>query len=189
MWYNHLKLHKINGDSSSSLPLNENFTFQICKKTWFPENWMYVSWKFYLFSISHIILEWYWRVWLFPWLLRFTAILLFLLSVTLVWSEVTFFNVQPVLSIFAQMIRSASKGYYYFYVEVSLFWKKKTCRCQHKIFLCLFFIYCGTQKITNPLICFYLLDCLLFTVKFSINKQTSKLYSIELVNPKVFFKY
>ena len=124
MWYNHLKLHKINGDSSSSLPLNENFTFQICKKTWFPENWMYVSWKFYLFSISHIILEWYWRVWLFPWLLRFTAILLFLLSVTLVWSEVTFFNVQPVLSIFAQMIRSASKGYYYFYVEVSLFWKK-----------------------------------------------------------------
>ena len=85
---------------------------------------MYFSWKFYLFSISHIILEWYWRVWLFPWLLRFTAILLFLLSVTLVWSEVTFFNVQPVLSIFAQMIRSASKGYYYFYVEVSLFWKK-----------------------------------------------------------------
>lgn len=64
------------------------------------------------------VLEWYWRVWLFPLLLRFTAILLFLLSVTLVWSEVTFFNVQPVLSIFAQMIRSASKGYYYFYVEV-----------------------------------------------------------------------
>ena len=77
--------------------------------------------SFTFFSISHIILEWYWRVWLLPWLLRFTAILLFLLSVTLVWSEVTFFNVQPVLSIFAQMIRSASKGYYYFYVEVSLF--------------------------------------------------------------------
>ena len=77
--------------------------------------------SFTFFSISHIILEWYWRVWLLPWLLRFTAILLFLLSVTLVWSEVTFFNVQPVLSIFAQMIRSASKGYYYFYVEVGLF--------------------------------------------------------------------
>ena len=111
----------LNGDSSSSLPLNENFTFQIFKKPDEQKIEMYFSWRFYLFSISHIILEWYWRVWLFPWLLRFTAILLFLLSVTLVWSEVTFFNVQPVLSIFAQMIRSASKGYYYFYVEVSLF--------------------------------------------------------------------
>ena len=159
MWSNPLKLHKINGDSSSSLPLNENFTFQICKKTWFPENWMYFSWKFYLFSISHIILEWYWRVWLFPWLLRFTAILLFLLSVTLVWSEVTFFNVQPVLSIFAQMIRSASKGYYYFYVEVGLFWKKLADK--DKIFLCLFFIYFGTQKIVNRLIYFNLFNCLL----------------------------
>ena len=53
-----------------------------------------------------------------PSLLRITAVLLFLLSVTLVWSEVTFFNVKPVLSIFAQMIHSASEGYYYFYVEV-----------------------------------------------------------------------
>ena len=53
-----------------------------------------------------------------PSLLRITAVLLFLLSVTLVWSEVTFFNDKPVLSIFAQMIHSASEGYYYFYVEV-----------------------------------------------------------------------
>ena len=139
MWSTPLKLHKIklkmlNGDSSSSLPLNENFTFQIFKKPDFQKIEMYFSWKFYLFSISHIILEWYWRVWLFPWLLRFTAILLFLLSVTLVWSEVTFFNVQPVLSIFAQMIRSASKGYYYFYVEVSLFWKKKLADVNTKYF-------------------------------------------------------
>lgn len=64
------------------------------------------------------IFEWYWRVWIFPWLLRITAILLFLLSVTLVWSEVTFFITKPVLSIYAQMIRGASVGYYYFYVEV-----------------------------------------------------------------------
>lgn len=63
--------------------------------------------------------EWYWRVWICPWLLRITAVLLFLLSVTLVWSEVTFFNVKPMLSIFAQMIHGASVGYYYFYVEVS----------------------------------------------------------------------
>ncbi|KAJ7386608.1 LMBR1 domain-containing protein 2 [Desmophyllum pertusum] len=64
------------------------------------------------------VLEWYWRVWMLPSCLRITAVLLFLLSVTLVWSEVTFFNVQPVLSIIAQMIHSASEGYYYFYVEV-----------------------------------------------------------------------
>lgn len=113
--------------------------FKSVKKPDFQKIEMYFSWKFYLFSISHIILEWYWRVWLFPWLLRFTAILLFLLSVTLVWSEVTFFNVQPVLSIFAQMIRSASKGYYYFYVEVSLFWKKKN-------------LQMSTQNISLPLL-------------------------------------
>ena len=65
-----------------------------------------------------VIVEWYWKVWLCPWLLRITAVLLFLLSVTLVWSEVTFFNNEPVLSIFALMIDGASVGYYYFYVEV-----------------------------------------------------------------------
>lgn len=64
------------------------------------------------------VFEWYWRVWIFPWILRITAVLLFLLSITLVWSEVTFFNVKPVLSIYAQMIHGASIGYYYFYVEV-----------------------------------------------------------------------
>ncbi|KAK2554648.1 G-protein coupled receptor-associated protein LMBRD2 [Acropora cervicornis] len=67
------------------------------------------------------VLEWYWRVWMYPWLLRITAVLLFLLSITLVWSEVTFFNVQPVLSIYAQMIRAASDGYYYFYVEEAVY--------------------------------------------------------------------
>ena len=70
------------------------------------------------YSLSFIIIEWYWKVWLCPWLLRITAVLLFLLSVTLVWSEVTFFNNEPVLSIFALMIDGASVGYYYFYVEV-----------------------------------------------------------------------
>ena len=70
------------------------------------------------FVFCSLFLEWYWRVWMLPSLLRITAVLLFLLSVTLVWSEVTFFNVKHVLSIFAQMIHSASEGYYYFYVEV-----------------------------------------------------------------------
>ena len=78
----------------------------------------YITWsatyQYYLF----VIVEWYWKVWLCPWLLRITAVLLFLLSVTLVWSEVTFFNNEPVLSIFALMIDGASVGYYYFYVEV-----------------------------------------------------------------------
>ena len=72
----------------------------------------------YYFPFCSLFLEWYWRVWVLPSLLRITAVLLFLLSVTLVWSEVTFFNAKPVLSIFAQMIHSASEGYYYFYVEV-----------------------------------------------------------------------
>ena len=73
---------------------------------------------FIIIILFIMIVEWYWKVWLCPWLLRITAVLLFLLSVTLVWSEVTFFNNEPVLSIFALMIDGASVGYYYFYVEV-----------------------------------------------------------------------
>lgn len=79
---------------------------------------LYRAQSLHIHYLFIMIVEWYWKVWLCPWLLRITAVLLFLLSVTLVWSEVTFFNNEPVLSIFALMIDGASVGYYYFYVEV-----------------------------------------------------------------------
>ena len=98
-------------------------TLQFLKGDRCTPGWLYISVSLYRAQSLNIhylfiIIEWYWKVWLCPWLLRITAVLLFLLSVTLVWSEVTFFNKEPVLSIFALMIDGASVGYYYFYVEV-----------------------------------------------------------------------
>lgn len=39
-------------------------------------------------------------------------------SVAVVWSEVTFFNKQPVLSIFAMIVNLAKINYDYFTIEV-----------------------------------------------------------------------
>ena len=62
--------------------------------------------------------EWYWKVWLKPWCLRVLAVILAILSVALIWSEVTFFIVRPRLSLFAIFLYEAQEGYFYFYVEV-----------------------------------------------------------------------
>jgi hypothetical protein len=47
------------------------------------------------------------------------AIVAGLLSAAVVWSEVTFFNKQPVLSLFAQFLYLAKVNYDYFTIEVS----------------------------------------------------------------------
>ena len=108
---------------SYAVTLYITVTLQFLKGDRCTPGWLYISASLYRAQSLNIhylfiIIEWYWKVWLCPWLLRITAVLLFLLSVTLVWSEVTFFNKEPVLSIFALMIDGASVGYYYFYVEV-----------------------------------------------------------------------
>ena len=53
-----------------------------------------------------------------PWCLRAFAVILAVLSVALIWSEVTFFKAKPRLSLFALFLYEAQKGYFYFYVEV-----------------------------------------------------------------------
>ena len=53
-----------------------------------------------------------------PWLWRVSAVILAVLSIALIWSEVTFFIVKPRLSLFALLLYKAQEGYYYFYVEV-----------------------------------------------------------------------
>lgn len=49
---------------------------------------------------------------------KFLAVLAGILSVTIVWSEVTFFNKHPVLSIFAVIVNIAKINYDYFTIEV-----------------------------------------------------------------------
>lgn len=46
------------------------------------------------------------------------AIVTGIMSVAIVWSEVTFFNVYPPLSIFAVIVNVAKQNYDYFTIEV-----------------------------------------------------------------------
>lgn len=65
--------------------------------------------------------EWYWRCVVQGYLLRTAAVISVLLSAAVVWSEVTFFNKDPVLSIFANFLKMASKHYDYLTIEVSAY--------------------------------------------------------------------
>lgn len=62
--------------------------------------------------------EWYWRCLLKSYVLKFAAIICGILSVFVVWSEVTFFNKEPVLSLFANFLYLARVDYDYFTIEV-----------------------------------------------------------------------
>ncbi|XP_056637359.1 LMBR1 domain-containing protein 2 homolog [Diorhabda sublineata] len=63
-------------------------------------------------------IEWYWRCLLYCYTQKVLAILAGLLSICVVWSEVTFFNVYPPLSIFAVIVNVAKRNYDYFTIEV-----------------------------------------------------------------------
>lgn len=73
-------------------------------------------------SLIHILLdvEWYWKCLFKRYVCQGLAMILALLSVLVVWSELTFFNAQPVLSIFAIFVNLAKEYYDYLSIEVSL---------------------------------------------------------------------
>lgn len=63
-------------------------------------------------------LEWYWRCIIQSYILKLAAVSAGILSAAVVWSEVTFFNKKPVLSLFAQFINLAREGYDYQTIEI-----------------------------------------------------------------------
>ena len=65
--------------------------------------------------------EWYWKCLLRRYVCQGLAMILALLSVLVVWSELTFFNASPVLSIFAIFVNLAKEYYDYLSIEVSIF--------------------------------------------------------------------
>uniref|UniRef100_A0A1B6CP33 LMBR1 domain-containing protein 2 homolog n=1 Tax=Clastoptera arizonana TaxID=38151 RepID=A0A1B6CP33_9HEMI len=71
-------------------------------------------WRSYLFTPT---IEWYWRCLLHGYVVRTAAVLSVLLSSAVVWSEVTFFNKKPVLSIFANFLNIAKSDYDYLTIE------------------------------------------------------------------------
>lgn len=66
-------------------------------------------------------IEWYWECVLKQFCYKLLAVLLCLLSVTVVWSECTFFSTKPVLSLFAVFIQTAERFYNYICIEMVCF--------------------------------------------------------------------
>lgn len=64
-------------------------------------------------------LKWYWECIFKLYLLKISAVCLVILSLVVIWSECTFFNEDPVLSIFAIFINLAKRNYNYFYIELA----------------------------------------------------------------------
>lgn len=88
---------------------NHNFV----KQSPLPRSWLRQK----LFD-EHPVLEWYTFCVLRPWGLKALGIALGLLSIIVIWSEMTFFSTKPVLSIFARCINAARRHYDYFAIEV-----------------------------------------------------------------------
>ena len=75
--------------------------------------------RFYLFLFCVVSAEWYWKCFLRRYLCQGLAAILALMSVIVVWSELTFFNAEPVLSLFAIFVNLAKASYDYVSIEVN----------------------------------------------------------------------
>ncbi len=64
-------------------------------------------------------LEWIYRCVARKWMLKFGALVLAMLTVAVIWSEMTFFNKKPVLSLFALFLNASRQTYNYVSIEVS----------------------------------------------------------------------
>ena len=72
----------------------------------------------YTTSRVKLQLHWIWEIQLKPIFFKLLSLVLIVFSALLVWSETTFFSVDPTLSVFAWLIDSAGKDYRYFDIEV-----------------------------------------------------------------------
>lgn len=100
------------------------------------------------------IIEWYWKCVLYGYTQKVLAVLAGILSAAVVWSEVTFFNREPVLSIFAVIVNVAKNNYDYFKIEV-MFCLVFNCICKYFLILAIF--YCHYF--------IFMLLCLLYSFK------------------------
>ncbi|XP_071548396.1 LMBR1 domain-containing protein 2 homolog [Panulirus ornatus] len=63
-------------------------------------------------------IEWLWRCRVRGYLLRALAVCFALVSVVVIWSELTFFSTNPTISLFAVFVNLAKENYDYFTIEV-----------------------------------------------------------------------
>ncbi|XP_037799375.1 LMBR1 domain-containing protein 2 homolog [Penaeus monodon] len=75
--------------------------------------------RHYLISYVYTpTVEWLWRCRIRGYLLRSVAVCCALVSVAVVWSELTFFSTSPTISLFAVFVNLAKASYDYFTIEV-----------------------------------------------------------------------
>lgn len=74
--------------------------------------------KYYFKTAFMFVSEWLWRCRVRGFLLRGLAICFALVSVVVVWSELTFFSTSPTISLFAVFVDLAKANYDYFTIEV-----------------------------------------------------------------------
>ena len=74
--------------------------------------------KIIFYNVFNLCVEWYWKCLFRRYLCQALAAVLALLSILVVWSELTFFNAQPVLSLFAIFVNLAKEYYDYLSIEV-----------------------------------------------------------------------
>lgn len=73
----------------------------------------------YILTLIVFLPEWYWKCVFCGYIRKLLSILAAVLSILVVWSEVTFFNKRPVLSIFAIIVNVARDNYDYLTIEVN----------------------------------------------------------------------
>ncbi|CAF1105502.1 unnamed protein product [Adineta steineri] len=91
----------------------KNTNHEFVRQNPLPPSWF----RKYLFD-GHPVLEWYTYCLIRPWALRLLGVLLAIVSLLVIWSEMTFFSTRPVLSFFAQCVNTARNHYSYFTIEV-----------------------------------------------------------------------
>ncbi|KAF7994945.1 hypothetical protein HCN44_004417 [Aphidius gifuensis] len=74
--------------------------------------------SFYKRLLYNEKIEWYWKCLIKNYVQKIIAIIAGFLSGAVVWSEVTFFNKKPVLSLFAIFFNMAADKYNYFIIEI-----------------------------------------------------------------------
>ncbi|KAI4501121.1 hypothetical protein M0802_003924 [Mischocyttarus mexicanus] len=92
--------------------------------------------SFPLRLIYNPVIEWYWKCIIKSYVQKVAAVCAACLSAAVVWSEVTFFNKSPVLSLFAQFVNIAEENHDYFTIEVlSTFIIAYLCYCAYSTVL------------------------------------------------------
>ena len=74
--------------------------------------------RYFIIIFLFTFLEWFYYCIIKKYSLKLISVILALVTIVVIWSEMTFFNKKPVLSIFAILLTGARHNYNYILIEV-----------------------------------------------------------------------